>query len=216
MTSVGCRSGVHWMREACAPLDRLGDRAREHGLGRSGHVLEQHVAAAGSAERTSLISSRLPRTTTRRCRGSGRRPRSRRRSSRSRLVGSHHHLVRQPGVEVSRGTSEAAVGGEEARLVSRERHEHERLLRARADGDLSRHRVAARDLRVGLRRPPRLRRHDDVNVTKTCRAVKQVAFAPAGARLLFNPPGVRGTVAFACRHSFVPSQGAGGYAARPA
>ena len=45
MTSVGCRSGVHWMRENVALVDRCGDRARKHGLRRPGHVLEQHMAA---------------------------------------------------------------------------------------------------------------------------------------------------------------------------
>ncbi len=46
VTSVGWRSGVHWMRVECAPLDRAGDRAREHRLRRAGDVLEQRVAAA--------------------------------------------------------------------------------------------------------------------------------------------------------------------------
>ena len=46
MTSVGCRSGVHWIARRRRALDRLRDRAREHRLGRSGHVLEEHVAAA--------------------------------------------------------------------------------------------------------------------------------------------------------------------------
>ena len=46
VTSVGCRSGVHWMREKVAPSIAAGDRAREDGLRGPGDVLEQHVAAA--------------------------------------------------------------------------------------------------------------------------------------------------------------------------
>ena len=46
MTSVGCRSGVHWMRANARAVDRLRDRAREDRLRGAGHVLEQHVAAA--------------------------------------------------------------------------------------------------------------------------------------------------------------------------
>ena len=46
MTSVGCRSGVHWIRADRDALDAAADRAGEHRLRRAGHVLEQHVAAA--------------------------------------------------------------------------------------------------------------------------------------------------------------------------
>ena len=37
---------MHWMRDDCAPSDRLRDRAREHRLRRAGDVLEERVAAA--------------------------------------------------------------------------------------------------------------------------------------------------------------------------
>ena len=43
--SVGCRSGVHWIRANVDAVDRLRDRARQDRLRRSGHVLEQHVPA---------------------------------------------------------------------------------------------------------------------------------------------------------------------------
>ena len=46
MTSFGCRSGVHWTRDGHGSVDRLGDRAREHGLRRARYVLEEHVPAA--------------------------------------------------------------------------------------------------------------------------------------------------------------------------
>ena len=46
VTSVGCRSGVHWIREETRALDRLRDRPGEHRLRRARHVLEQHVASA--------------------------------------------------------------------------------------------------------------------------------------------------------------------------
>src|SRR5581483_9931431 len=45
VTSVGWRSGVHWMREAWAPLIEPAI-AREHGLRRAGDVLQEHVPAA--------------------------------------------------------------------------------------------------------------------------------------------------------------------------
>ncbi len=46
VTSVGWRSGVHWIREIVDAVDAAADRAGEHRLRRAGHVLEQHVAAA--------------------------------------------------------------------------------------------------------------------------------------------------------------------------
>ena len=46
MTSVGCRSGVHWMRDETAPSIDCAIDAREHGLRGSRHVLEQRVTAA--------------------------------------------------------------------------------------------------------------------------------------------------------------------------
>ena len=46
VTSVGWRSGVHWIRDGTDALDAAADRAREHGLRGAGDVLEQHVAAA--------------------------------------------------------------------------------------------------------------------------------------------------------------------------
>jgi hypothetical protein len=40
------------------PRDRLGDRTRQHGLGRSGNVLEQHVSAAdhGGEDELDLVA----------------------------------------------------------------------------------------------------------------------------------------------------------------
>ena len=51
VTSVGWRSGVHWIRENTAPVDAACDRARENGLRRSRDVLEQNVAAADEGGR---------------------------------------------------------------------------------------------------------------------------------------------------------------------
>ncbi len=45
VTSVGCRSGVHWMRLDARAVDRAGERPRQHRLGRARDVLEQHVPA---------------------------------------------------------------------------------------------------------------------------------------------------------------------------
>ena len=45
VASVGCRSGVHWMRENSMSLDAGRDRPGEDRLRRAGHVLEQDVPA---------------------------------------------------------------------------------------------------------------------------------------------------------------------------
>ena len=63
MTSVGWRSGVHWIARRVAPSIERGDRAGEHGLGGAGHVLEQNVAAAEERAQDELIWLRLPSTT---------------------------------------------------------------------------------------------------------------------------------------------------------
>ena len=47
MTSVGCRSGVHWILETVAPSIEPRERPRQDRLGGPGHVLEQHVPFAG-------------------------------------------------------------------------------------------------------------------------------------------------------------------------
>ena len=47
MTSVGWRSGVHWIAGDGRAFDRLRDRAGEDRLRRSGHVLEQDVTLCG-------------------------------------------------------------------------------------------------------------------------------------------------------------------------
>ena len=45
MTSVGCRSGVHWMRPVVAPTIVRAKDAGEDGLRGAGNVLEQYVPA---------------------------------------------------------------------------------------------------------------------------------------------------------------------------
>ena len=59
MTSVGCRSGVHWMREKVAPSTLPAIARGEHRLRRSGHVLEQHVPAADECGEDELDLLRL-------------------------------------------------------------------------------------------------------------------------------------------------------------
>ena len=74
MTSVGCRSGVHWMRgETSRPRSTAGDRAREHRLRRAGDVLEQDVPRAASAARTSGSPRACRARPSRCCRAGGRR-----------------------------------------------------------------------------------------------------------------------------------------------
>ena len=47
MTSVGCRSGVHWMRDGTAPSIDCAIARASTVLAVPGHVLEEHVPAAG-------------------------------------------------------------------------------------------------------------------------------------------------------------------------
>ena len=59
MTSVGCRSGVHWMRDGAAPVDRLPAIARASTvLAVPGTSSKQHVPAAdhGGEDELDLVS----------------------------------------------------------------------------------------------------------------------------------------------------------------